>query len=66
MLVGYPFCELSFIGQNEDYSLGDSLSDSFEKLPQRAEGKVSIDMILVIGKYMQSSTYFSRKFLLVL
>ena len=33
---------------------------------KEAEGNVSIDMILVLGEYMQPSTYFSRKFLLVL
>ena len=32
---------------------------------KEAEGKVSIHVILVTGEYMQSSTYFSRRFLLV-
>ena len=64
-----------YLGQNEDYSVGDSLSDSSEKLLQSGgrESKVSIYVILVKGKYMQSSTflnydyyyYFCRRFLLV-
>ena len=32
---------------------------------KEAEGKVSISVILVKGEYMQSSTYLSRRFLLV-
>ena len=41
-------CKLSFmrvklyLGQNEDCSLGDSTSDSSEKLLQRGRGKVNI------------------------
>ena len=52
-------CESSFIwGQNEDCSLGASASDNFENLPQRGQ-------YMVKWEYMQSSTYFSRRFLLV-
>ena len=40
-------CELFYLGQNEDYSPGDSISESSEKLLQRGRGKVSIDVILV-------------------
>ena len=46
------------MGQNEDYSLGNSTSDSSERLLQRGRGKVSINVILVKGEYMQSSTFF--------
>ena len=49
------------MGQNEDCSPGDNIPDSSEKLPQRGRGKVSIDVILVQGEYMQSSTYFLLK-----
>ena len=56
------------MGQNEDYSLGNSTSDSSERLLQRGRGKVSINVILVKGEYMQSSTFFffPIRFLLVL
>ena len=46
------------MGQNEDYSLGNSTSDSSERLLQRGRGKVSINVILVKGEYVQSSTFF--------
>jgi len=56
-----------YLGQNEDCSPGDSSSDSSEKLFQRGWGwKVSIYAISVKQEYLQSSTYFSRKFLLVM
>ena len=38
-----------YLGPNEDYSPGDSISDNSEKLLQRHRGKVSIHMILVKG-----------------
>ena len=48
------------MGQNEDYSLVNKISDSSEKLLQRGgrdgEGKVSIYVISVKGEYMHSST----------
>lgn len=41
-------CELRFLGgQNEDYSLGDSISDSSENLHQRGREKSPLYMILV-------------------
>ena len=42
---------LSYIllGQNEDYSPRDSISDSSEKLLQRGRGKVSIHVIFMKG-----------------
>ena len=45
------------LGQNEDCSPGDSISESSEKLLQRG-GKVSTDVILAKGEYMQSRTHF--------
>ena len=50
-----------YLGQNEDYSPGDSIADSSEKLLQRGKGKVSRCVILVKGEYMQSGTYFLQK-----
>ena len=41
--------------------LGDSISDSSEKMLQRGRGKVSIHAIMVKNEYMQSSTYFFQK-----
>ena len=56
-----------YLGQNEDHSLRDSISDSSDKLLQRGSGgKVSIYVTLVKGEYMQSSTYFCRRLLLVM
>ena len=56
-----------YLGQTEDCSLGDNTSDSSEKLLQRGNGgKVSIYVILVEEEYIQSSIYFSGRFLLVL
>ena len=53
-------------GQNEDYKLGNCISDISEKPFQRAGGKVSIYMILVKEEYMQLSTYFfCRRSLLI-
>ena len=58
--------KLGFIwGQNNVCSLGDSTSDSSEKLFQKGSGGRSIYVILVKGKFMQSSTYFTKVFLLV-
>ena len=38
--IQHGSCELSFyLGKNEDCSLGDSTSDSFEKLLQRGRGE---------------------------
>ena len=44
-------CEFFHFGQNEDCSLGNSTSDSYERLLQRHRGrKVCIYMILVKGE----------------
>ena len=46
------------LGQNEDCSLGESISDGSEKLLQRGKGKGSIYVILIKREHMQSSTYY--------
>ena len=44
-------CELRFVwGQNEDYSPGDSLSDSSEKLLQRGKGEGQSVLYLILVK----------------
>ena len=61
------------MGHNEDCRLEDSISETSEKLLSskkllqrgEVEGEVSIYVILDEGGYMQSNTYFSRRFLLV-
>ena len=55
-----------YLGQNEDCGLGDSTSDSSEKLLHRGRGEGQDVCDFGAGEYMQSSTYFSRRFLLVL
>ena len=52
-------CKLSFIWeQNEDYSLGDRISDSSEKLLQSGRGTISMYVILVKGEFMESNAIF--------
>ena len=51
-----------YLEQNEDYSLGDSISDSSEKLLQRGSGGRSIYMILVKGKFNSVKHLFYKKF----
>ena len=46
--------------QNEDYSLGDNISDSSEKLLQRGWGEISSTYDFIEGRYMQSNTHFER------
>ena len=46
-----------YLGQSEDCSLGDSTSDSSEKLFQEVMGEDSIYVILVKGEHMESSTF---------
>ena len=48
-------------GQNKDHSLGDSISDTSEKLLQRVGRKVSIYVILVKGEYMNQAQVFVKK-----
>ena len=58
-------CELSFIwDQNEDCSLGDSISASSDKLLPRARGQRSIYVILLKGEFTQSSIHLIKGFLL--
>ena len=52
-----------YLGQNEDCSPVDSTSDSSEELLRRGRGGRLIYVILVKGKFNESSTYFT--FLLV-
>ena len=55
-----------YLGWNEDCRPGDNTSDSSEKLLQRGSGERSVYMwFLVKGAYMQSSTHFPKRFLLV-
>ena len=57
-------CELNFIwGKNEDCS--QETAPQLHRGGVRVGEKVSIYVILVKRGYMESSTYFSRKFLLV-
>ena len=49
------------MGQNEDCSPGDSISDSPEKFLQSGREKISKYVILVKGEFMQSSAYFLQK-----
>ena len=60
-------CGLSFIWDKSSTwcSLGDCSSDISEKLLHRGSGEMSIYVILVKAECVQSSTYFSRRFLLV-
>ena len=48
-----------YLGQNEDCGLGDSTSDSSEKLLQSGEAarEFNIYVILMKGKYISLSTY---------
>ena len=57
--------ELGFIwGKSQDYSLGDSISDSSEELLQRDGGRSVLYTILVKG-VLQSITQFGGGLLLV-
>ena len=48
-----------YLGQNGDFSLGDSTSDISEKLLQGSKGGRSIYVILAKGEFMQSNTYLT-------
>ena len=62
-------CELFYLGQNEGYSPGESISESFEKLLQRGMvgggggggGTVNIDVILVKGEIHAIKDIFLQK-----
>ena len=51
-----------YLGQNEDCSPGDSISESSEKLLQRGGGKVSMYVTWGKEESMQSDTYFFSGF----
>ena len=51
-------------GQNEDVDPGDSTSGSSKRPLQRAGGKDSTYVTVMMGEFMQSSTFAFRKFLL--
>ena len=51
-----------YLGQNEDCSLGDSTSDSSEKLLQRCSGGKSIYKILVKGEFNTIKHSFHERF----
>ena len=46
-----------YLGQNEDFSLGGSISDSSEKLLHRGRGKISIYVILMKGRDTSSRAH---------
>ena len=48
-------------GTNKDCSLGDSISDSSEKMLQNGRREVRIYAIILTNEYLQSSTYFLPK-----
>ena len=55
-------CELFYLGQNEDDSLGDSTSDSSERLLQRGSGEKSIYKILVKGEFSVIKHSFYKRY----
>ena len=54
------------MGQNEDCSLGGSLSDSSERLLQSGSGGESIYKVLVKGEFDTMKHSFYKRFLLVM
>ena len=56
-------CKLSFLwGQNEDCSLGESISDSSERLLQSCSGEKSIYKVLVTGEFNTMKHSFYKRF----
>ena len=53
-----------YLGKNEDFSLGDSISDNSERLLQSSNGGKSIYKVLVKGEL--NTTNYSKGFLLVM
>ena len=49
------------MGQNEDYSQETAFQTALRNCSNEVGGMVSIDVILVKGEYMKSSTYFLQK-----
>ena len=59
-------CELNFIGgQNEDYGWEIAFQITLGNCSKAVEGNVSISDFGEVGGYMQSSTHFFRRILLV-
>ena len=56
-------CELFYLGQNEDCSLGGSISDSSERLLQRGSGGKSIYKVLEKGEFYAMKHSFYKRFL---
>ena len=52
--------------QNEDFSLGGSISDSSERLLQSGSGGKSIYKVLVKGEFNAMKHSFYKRFLLVM
>ena len=55
-------CELFYLGQNEDCSLGGSISDSSERLLQSSSGGKTIYNILVKGEFNTMKHSFYKRF----
>ena len=59
--------ELFYLGQSEDYSLGDNISDISEKLIQRISGGMSVYMwFWWSGSACNQAHIFCRRFILVM
>ena len=58
-------CIEFYFGQNEDYSLGGSISDNSKKLPQRGRGKFIYTWLWWRGSKYNQAHIFCRKLLLV-
>ena len=54
-----------YLGENEDDSLGGSISDSSERLLQRGSGGRSVYKVLVKGEFNTIKHPFYKSFLLV-
>ena len=51
-----------YLGQNEDYSLGGSISDSSERLLQSGSGGKSIYKVLVKGEFNAMKHSICKRF----
>ena len=58
-------CEMFYLGQNEDFSLRDSISDSCETLLQSGSGWKSIYLVLVKGEFSTTNHSFYKGFWIV-
>ena len=55
-----------YLGQNEDCTLWDSISDSFERLLQSGSGGKTIYKVLVKGEFIAMKHSFYKRFLFVM